>query len=326
MKELKEIRIGDDRLALKDNLVKTSILPQNSKEIFRNVVIQGDVIVEGSTFAYNLEIENGPAQFNKSVYTHNELHIRNDVSGKIIFQKAVASAQSVVALSPKAKIIFGADINAKTIKLRNAFVAANIFAEEIQLENCVVLGGVFASKNLKIDGCIVGTFNSPAVRASLTNYLLYPSAFSVEPINILPGTSFFNLTLADLGSLYCGKKEKHNTGKIPIDVLHDTQRTVLVDGNQNTMLVQSYSVANKVLVADMINIDKLENHFLLTAASLGSQLLRSYSIEESASKKTQELNLENISEFFFSILQGKTSVNDLAGEFSLEEIQNNFKA
>jgi hypothetical protein len=34
----------------------------------------------------------------------------------------------------------------------------------------------------------------------------------------LPGTEFYNITLADLGSLYKGKAEKPNTGKIRLDI------------------------------------------------------------------------------------------------------------
>ena len=71
---------------------------------------------------------------------------------------------------------------------------------------------------------MIGTFNSPEVNASGINYLLYPTAFSVEPMSFLPGTEFWNLSLADLGSLYKEEEEKPNTGKIKIDFENDTHK------------------------------------------------------------------------------------------------------
>lgn len=74
--------------------------------------------------------------------------------------------------------------------MKNCIVCGSIYATEIQLENCVVLGGVFSSKTLSISNSMIGTFNSPEVNASGINYLLYPTAFSVEPMSFLPGTEF----------------------------------------------------------------------------------------------------------------------------------------
>ena len=318
MKELKEIHIGDDRLTLQDSLVKTGILPRGSKELGRAVVIQGNVEIDGPVYGQSVMIENGPATFRGPVYAHGELHVESGAKGEIVFCKAVGSADSIVALASGATVSFGADVNAKTIKLRNAYVAASIFAEEISLENCVVLGGVFATKKAAIQNSIVGTFNSPEIGASGMNYLLYPSAFSVEPVAALPGTEIHNLALADLGALYKGVPEKDLSGKIPLDLKSDAQRTVLVDGNQNTILVNSYSVAGKVLVTDMGDLDKLENHFLLTAASLGSQLFKTYSFPDSDSKP---LTTANIREFFFGILSGRTVVKSLSGTVKIEDIR-----
>lgn len=324
MRELKEIRIGDDRLLLGDNIVKSPILPRVSRELGRSLALQGNVVVEGAVFVRELEIENGPATFMGAVFVEAEIHLRTSAQDVIHFLKAVGSAGSVVCLSPTARVLFGADLNAKTVRLRNAFVSACIFADEIELDNCVVIGGVFATRSLSLNGSIVGTFNSPSVRASGVNYLLYPSAFSVEPLVPLPCTKFYNLSLADLGCLYRGLPQKPNTGKIEIDVIVDAQRTVLVDASQNTFLMNTYSVASKVLSADLIDLEKLQSHFLLTAASLGGQLLKSYDLGPDAAGQPAQLTPGKLADFFFSILDGKIQIAGLDGSISIEEIKRAF--
>lgn len=321
MKELKVIKIGNDSLILQDNLVKSSILPQISKELARNITVQDNVIIEGAVFANILEIKSGPVEIIGAVYAHQDFHLHGDAKGEVIFRKAVGCAQSIICLAPGAQIIFGADINAKTVKLRNAYVAGSIFAEDIQLEHCVVVGGVFATKTLTLNGSIAGTFNSPVVNAGQTNFLLYPSAFSVEPISLIPGTEFYNISLADLGSLFKGEKEKENTGKIKLDIENDTQRTVLVNADMNTRLINSYSVAGKILAADLIDLDKLENHFLLNAASLGGQLLKTY---ELGTGEKAKLEPRNLYKFFFDILDGRIQISSMTGQFSLEDIKKSF--
>jgi hypothetical protein len=263
MNELKEIRVGDERLMLRDNLVKSSILPRGARELARDLTLQGNVVVEGAVYARNLEIEDGPVDLMGATYVHEEIHLRTEAKGIIRFRKAVGTSGRVVCLAPIARVWFGADLNAKVVRLKNAFVSASIFGEEVELDNCVVIGGIFATRSLSLNGCIAGTFNSPSVRASRINYLLYPSAFSVEPIALLPETVFYNLTLADLGSLYRGTDQKPNTGKIVLDMEVDAQRSELLDGAKNRFLVNSYSVASKVLAADLIDLDRMQNHFLL---------------------------------------------------------------
>jgi len=322
MIELKEIRVSDNRLTLHENRVKSSIIPQVAKELDRTIVVQGDVEVEGPVYAHTILVQNGPADFQGAVYAQSEIHVESNAKGEITFHKAVGCSQSVVSLSPGAVVEFGADINAKTVRLRNAYVAASIFAEDIYLENCVVLGGVFATKKADLKNVMVGTFNSPAVNVSGINYLLYPSAFSVEPIAVLPGTEFYNLTLADLGALYKGAPEKPETGKIPLDLKIDSLRTVLMDDNKNSILVNSYSVAGKILISDSFDLDKLENHFLLTAGTLGSQLLKSYSFPDS---DAPELTMRNLREFFFKILNGQVAVADLNGSISFSKMKGSYK-
>ena len=113
----------------------------------------------------NLILDSGPAEFEGAVYAHNELHIKNTATDNIFFRKAVASSGSIVALLVKNQCIFGADINAATVKLKNCFVAGSVFANEIQLENSVVLGGAFASRSLVLQNVVAGTFNAPEVSA-----------------------------------------------------------------------------------------------------------------------------------------------------------------
>jgi hypothetical protein len=326
MKELTEIHIGESIVGLKDNVVKSAILPKSSAELERDVTIHGNVIVEGAVYARNLIIDSGPAELNGAVYAHNELHIKNDAEGTVSFKKAVASSGSVVSLlfKPNGLVIYGSDINASSVKLKNCFVAGSIFANEIQLENSVVLGGCFASKTLSLHNVIVGTFNAPEVSAGGVNYLLYPTAFSVEPPAVLPGTEFYNITLADLGSLFKNESEKQNTGKIRLDLEADSLRVVLVDDNDTKMLLHSYSVAGRVLVGDILDVRNFENHFLIISASLGSHILKTYSLQKSNGGKSEDLTIPHIAVFFFKILHGTIQIKDLSGSIPFDELRRKY--
>lgn len=270
MKDINDKDFGQNTITLRDNRVATSIIPRTNAELDRQVIVDTNVLVEGSTYAKFLEISNGPAEFRKAVFADKELHIKSDAKDLIYFVKSVASSQSVSSLIANGRAIYGGDVNAPTVKMKNCMVCGSIYGTEVQLENCIVLGGVFSSRSLTLTECMIGTFNSPEVNASGINYLLYPTAFSVEPMSFLPGTEFWNLSLADLGSLYKEEEEKPNTGKIKIDFENDTQRTVLTDDNGTQTLINSYSVASRVLVSDLIDMEKMENHFLIISASLGS--------------------------------------------------------
>jgi cytoskeletal protein CcmA (bactofilin family) len=324
MKELTEIRIGESIVGLKDNLVKSSILPKTSSELDRDINIQENVNVEGAVYARNLIIDSGPAEFFGAVYAHNELHIKNDAQGTVFFQKAVASNGSIVSLLLRGRCVYGSDINANSVKLKNCFVAGSIFANEIQIESSIVLGGCFASKKLVLHNCAVGTFNAPALEAGGVNYLLYPTAFSVEPAALLPGTEFYNITLADLGSLYKNEAEKPNTGKIRLDMNADSQRTVLVGAEDTKMLLHSYSVAGRVLVSDLLDLQNLENHFLIISASLGSQILKTYSLQKSDGGKSEDLTPLNIADFFFKILSGVVQIRDIDGSVPFDELRQRY--
>ena len=149
-------------------------------------------------------------------------------------------------------------------------------------------------------------------------------SFSVEPMSFLQGTEFWNLSLADLGSLFKGEEEKPNTGKIKIDFENDTQRTVLTDDNGTQSLINSYSVASRVLVSDLIDMEKMENHFLIISSSLGSQILKTYSLTKSNGEKGPELNVKDISSFLFDVLNGKIQIKEIDGKVSFDELKKNF--
>lgn len=325
MEDINDKDFGQNTITLRNNRVATSIIPRTNAELDRQVIIDTDVLIEGATYAKFLEISNGPAEFRKAVFADKELHIKSDAKDLIYFVKSVASSQSVSSLLSNGRAIYGGDVNAPTIKMKNCIVCGSIYGTEIQLENCVVLGGVFSSRTLVLSGCMIGTFNSPEVNASGINYLLYPTAFSVEPMSFLPGTEFWNLSLADLGSLYKNEEEKPNTGKIKIDFENDTQRTVLSDENGTQTLINSYSVASRVLVSDLIDMEKMENHFLIISASLGSQILKTYSLTKSNGEKGPELNVKDIAEFFFNILNGKIQIKEIDGKVTFDELKKNFE-
>ena len=318
MKDINDKDFGQNTITLRNNRVATSIIPRTNAELDRQVIVDTDVLIEGSTYAKFLEISNGPAEFRKAVFADKELHIKSDAKDLIYFVKSVASSQSVSSLITDGRAIYGGDVNAPTVKMKNCMVCGSIYGTEIQLENCIVLGGVFSSRSLSLTSCMIGTFNSPEVNASGINYLLYPTAFSVEPMSFLPGTEFWNLSLADLGSLYKEEGEKPNTGKIKIDFNNDTQRTVLTDDNGTQTLINSYSVASRVLV-------KMENHFLIISASLGNQILKTYSLTKSNGERGPELNVKDITEFLFNVLTGKIQVREIDGKVSFDELKKNFE-
>ena len=214
--------------------------------------------------------------------------------------------------------MFYSDVNAKSVSLNNAFVAGSIYADEITLENCVVIGGVFATQELNLKNSIVGTFNAPTVKISEIVHLLLPSAFSIEKISAAANSRLYNLSLADLGSLFRGQPEAPESGKIEMNLEADEVKSKLVNEDVQKTL-RSYTVVGKVLAADLLDTDKFQNHFLLTAASLGAQLLKTYDMGIGDGKSIS-LTVENIRNFFFQILTGKIQVRDMDGKFDLSQI------
>lgn len=324
MDELKEIRLNDQRLLLNHNLVKSAILPRATSELERDVVIQGDTTIEGAVYARHLQVQNGKLEIHGAVFTQIELHVDREAKGSATFSKAVGSADAIISLAPGYRTIFQADVNAKLVKLRNAFVAGSIFADEIVLEDCIVIGGIFASMDLELNNSIVGTFNSPVVRISKIIHLLLPSAFTIEKVVVTPAAQMFNLSLADLGSLFKKKDQSPNSGKIRMNLEADELKSVL-RSEEAQQTIRSYSVVGKVLAADLLDVDRFGNHFLLTAASLGSQLLKTYDLGINDEGDEKMLTVENISNFFFDVLYGRVEIQEMSGDFSMQDIVERFK-
>jgi hypothetical protein len=224
-----------------------------------------------------------------------------------------------VSRAARCELSFASDINAKSLTLHNTFVAGSIYADEVQLDNCVVIGGVFATQEIEMSNSIVGTFNTPVIRIAGINHLLLPSAFSIERITAAADAKLYNLSLADLGSLYRNMPQAENSGRIEIDINVDEVKSKLVDETTQKTL-RSYTVVGKVLAADLIDTDKFQNHFLLTAASLGTQLLKTYDLGTNSKGDLAMLTIENIRKFFFDILNGKIEVQQMSGSFNISEL------
>ena len=323
MKELTEIRVNESNLQLKDNLVRGSILPEKASELNRTVTIQGNTVIEGPVYAHKLEIQNGDVDIQGAVFTQLELYVNSEATGSVSFKKSVGSANSVVSRAANCNLMFYSDINAKSVALYNAFVAGSIYADEVTLDNCVVIGGVFGTQQIDLTNAIVGTFNSPSVQIIQSVGLLLPSAFSIEKIHAAPGTQLYNLSLADLGSLYKGLPQAENSGKIEMNIETDEVKSSLTDMEVQKTL-RSYTVIGKVLAADLLDTDKFQNHFLLTAASLGSQLLKTYDLGVNANGEPSTLTVDKIKDFFFNILDGKIEVKKMDGKFDISQITGKF--
>ena len=92
-KELNIISM-EGEILLKENLVRSSILPHTASELERNVTIMQDTIVEGAVYANKLEISSGDVEIHGAAYTKLELHVDTAATGSIIFRKSVASSDS----------------------------------------------------------------------------------------------------------------------------------------------------------------------------------------------------------------------------------------
>ena len=319
MKELKELRFNETDILLQDNLVRGSILPQKVAELNRNIIFKGNNVVEGPIYGHRIEIQQGDLEVQGAVFSQLELYVNSEAKGTVEFKKCVGSANSIVSRAANCRIIFNSDVNAKSVSLHNAFVAGSIYADEVTLDNCVVIGGVFATQNVELTNSIVGTFNTPQISISGVVNLLLPSAFSIERINATANAKMYNLSLADLGSLYRGMPESEKSGRIEINSSIDEVTSKLVD-DQVQKTLRSYTVVGKVLAADLVDTDEFQNHFLLTAASLGPQLLRTYDMGVDKDGNVASLEIGKIRDFFFDILSGKIQIKDMDGKFSFADI------
>lgn len=319
MKELKEIRFNEKDIYLQDNLVKGSILPEKVAELNRNIIFESNNVVEGPVFAHRIEVRSGDLEIKGSVFSQLELYVNSEAKGEVSFRKCVGSANSVVSRANNCKVTFHGDINAKEVTLYNAFVAGSIYADEVVLENCTVIGGVFATHGIELKNSIVGTFNTPSIHIADSVGLLLPSAFSIEKMVAAPGSKLYNLALADLGALYRGLPQAEHSGKIEMDIETDELKTSLAD-NEIQKTLRSYTVIGKVLATDLMDTDKFQNHFLLTAAALGTQLLKTYDLGLDKDGKPTLLTIEKIRDFFFGILSGKITVQPIDGSFNISHI------
>lgn len=314
--DLKELRFDTTEINLRDNLVRGSILPQQIAQLPRNVIIDGNTVVEGAVYGHRVEIRRGNVEIKGAVFAQNEVYVASDVDSPVIFYKTVGSADSVAARAPGCRPHFCCDINAKRVSLRNAFVAGSIYADEIDLENCVVIGGIFATSDIRLHDCIAGTFNSPRVSMGGTIQLLLPSAFTIDNPDIAPDTRLYNLSLAHLGALYRGLPEDPNSGRISMDPSTDEIKSTLTGGETQRTL-RAFTVIGKVLAADMVDTDKFQNHFLLTSAALGPQMLKTYDLGPDADGNPTPLDTNHMSDFFFKLLDGRIEPQPMSASFSL---------
>ena len=321
--ELHEISFDESNILLNDNWVKGSILPTKMAELNRTITINGNSLIEGAVYAHKLEIQQGDVEIQGAVFTQTELYINSDAKGPVAFKKSVGAANSVVSRAPEAALTFYSDINAQSVTLYNAFVAGSIYADDIILDNCIVIGGVFATQTVELSHSIVGTFNTPSIKIAQTVGVLLPSAFSIERITFIPGTQFYNLCLADLGALYKGLPQAENSGKIEMNIETDEIKTTLANEETQKML-RSYTVIGKVLAADLIDTGRFQNHFLLTAAGLGSQLLKTYNLGVDEKGEPVSLTFDKIRAFFFDVLHGRIAVQNISGSFDVSQITGKF--
>lgn len=325
MKELIDIQFDRENIILNSNMVQGAILPKNVGELDRDIKIQKDTIVGGAVYGHKIEIESGDVDIRGAAFAQLEIYINSSAKGTVKFEKSIGAVESIVSHARECKVMMLSDVNAREVRLTNAFVGGSIFADEITLVNCVVIGGAFANKELSLNSCIVGTFNSPSVTMEGDNSLLLPSAFSLEPINYNSATTTLsNLALADLGALYKGTEPAANSGKIRMNLNTDEVKSTLTSDNRQ-MSVRNYTVVGKVLAADLIDWEKMQNHFLLTAASLNTQLLSVYDLGIDSTGKKALLTPENIYEFFMSLMLGKIEVPEIDGTFTIESMSENLK-
>ena len=260
-----------------------------------------------------------------AAFAQQEIYINSSAKGYVKFEKSMGAVESIVSHARECKVMFLSDVNAREVRLTNAFIGGSIFADEITLVNCVVIGGAFANKELSLNSSIVGTFNAPSVTMEGNNSLLLPSAFSLEPINYNQGTTtLFNLALADLGALYRGVTPAANSGKIRMNLETDEVKSTLTADNRQ-LSVRNYTVVGKVLAADLIDWEKMQNHFLLTAASLSTQLLSVYDLGLDATGQRAVLTPEKIYDFFMALMLGKITVPEIEGAFTIGSITENMK-
>lgn len=320
MDELTEIRLNNGVLILDKHRVMSPIIPQGYKDIDNDILVKGTAQLEGAVYARKFDVESGPLTVCGPVFAKASLSSRVENEQTLTFKKAVASSGRI-DLFDAGKKLFSADVNGAVVRLKNAVVAANVFASEVELEDCVVLGGVFATKSLRLRKCVVGTFNAPSAVIDGDIYALFPSVFTVEPLNVAQGAKLFCITLADWGNLIKGLPENEMSGMVAIDPVNDAQKISLQDKQGNQTMWQTYSVAGKVLAADLLDLKKLDNHFMLSVGSFSEQLVKQYDLGCDKEGKPIKLTLETLGQFFRDIQSGKVKVRELDAKVSFDELK-----
>ncbi len=321
--DLKDISFDEGVKILNSNRVKGSILPKRVSDLDNDVVIERDAVIEGAVYGHKIEIKNGDAEITGAAFAQLELHIDANAKGTFFFHKAIGAVSSIISHAPNCRMVVLSDANAQEIRICNAYISGSVFGDEIDLENCVVIGGVFATKSLNLKNCVVGTFNAPSVSISGINNILMPSVFSYEPVSVDPTAEVYNLSLADLCAYYRGDEPAANSGRIKMNMASDEIKSSLTD-DDSQISIRSYSVVGKVLATDMINWDNFQNHFLLSGAGLGNQLLHSFDAGTNKDGEKVQLDNEKLIAFFFDVLSGKLQINDLQGNFSIEDVKKAF--
>jgi len=314
MNTLKSVNFNENKISLYGNLVESDILPTVAKELGRDVSVDGETVVNGAIYARNLYITAGPFSVSGAVFAQGEIHIKPDAKGRILFKKAVGCTGTIAALIAGGRATFLGDISSKKISLRNCFVSGSLMADEIDIEDCVVLGGAFAMNKLSVRRSVIGTFNAPEVLLAGSVYLTMPSAYSVESVSALPDLELWNLTTTDLAALYFGKTEKEDSGKIRMDPKGDCVEVQLTDSKGNRQTIRSLSVAGKVMMADILEMGELRNHFILKAGALAGHLSKTFRLEEG------ELQQEKVENLFFDMLSGTVNAKVLTKTVGFEEL------
>lgn len=306
---------AESSIVLSGHLVETGILPAEASEMGRGLIIRGDALIRGPVYAEDFGVEGGNLEVGGAVYVRREFHVDSGATGKATFRKAFGAGTAIVSRSRDYPISFGADICAREVALKNAFIAANVFADTIDLEDCVVVGGVFAGKELKLRNSLVGTFNAPSVMLAGLVQTLLPGAFSVEPLRSPTGCELWNLALADISAAYFGRPEREGSGKVRMNPASDAIVFTLKDGKGNSTTMRAISVTNRVLTADMDTIERLGTTWLTTAASMGTHLLKSFDLGEG------ELDPGKIAACLFRIARGEWSPRELNSDSSVEDLR-----
>jgi hypothetical protein len=63
---------------------------------------------------------------------------------------------------------------------------------------------------------------------------------------------------------------------------------------------------------------------LIISASLGSQILKAYSLHKEDGSKSDDLSLTNIAAFFFKILLGTVQIRDLSDAVPFDELRQKY--